>query len=184
MAWTATKTFTASSALTAAELNTYLRDNPDWLKDALATLGQTSDSSYAKLTANVARLSQWKSSQSIGDGSDVRLQVDDFDSLGNWGTGSSGLVTVEDPGWYYVTGWAQWAANSSGWRSLWIEQNSATSYNKVLIPSGGGAVQTAISTTALIEFAEDDTVALWVRQNSGSTLSTNSRLDMFRVSMS
>ena len=54
MAFSAIKTFVDGLVLTAAELNTYLSDNTDWLKNGIGWMG-ASDSGDGSRTAQQAR---------------------------------------------------------------------------------------------------------------------------------
>ena len=180
MAWTAPKVWT-SGAVTAAEMNE-TSDDLTWLKAALTTHGVTSDSGGGSLITD-----NWASGISgahgVASGSDTLLTTGygvDF-SAGPAGASGSGFIKAIEAGLWVAIGWVQFEADSTGWRQAWFEHDS-TAYGKTSIPSAGGSAQTSYTFTDVIEVAQNENVYIYARQNSGSTLTTNYRLRLHRMS--
>ena len=185
MAWTVPKTFAGGSALTAAELNTYLRDNTAWLKDALTTHGITSDSAVQPIKVAGYGCSLTIGSQNISSDVDTALLFDteEWDdaafhhpSIATW------RITIPSAGRYLFNAWVRFDSNATGHRSTYFELNGVTEYNRIRIPAASGAT-TGISNIVELDLEANDYVGLRVRQNSGSTLAVAARYQVRRVAV-
>jgi hypothetical protein len=187
VAWTAPKTFTASSALTASELNTHLTANLTWLKDALAVIGQDSDSVAQVLQSARYGCSAYRSGVSVGDATDVAIQFETSDEVWDDAAFHDGVnkarFKAPTAGTYEVKAWAQFAANGTGRREIWFEVNGSDEYNRLRIPTTGSAASTNIFTACEIELSANDYVVMRARQSSGSTLDVNARFSIRRIAV-
>lgn len=161
MAWTTPRTWAAGETLTAALLNTHLRDN-------LIAVGtprrcQITASSTTDVPDNAWTLISF-------DG-----EVYDSDAMHSTGTNPS-RVTANATGDYAVHAAVGWAANNTGMRGLQVRKNAAGS------PSGGTAVAqrnwpAGASTVQTVELYREllltagDYIELFRYQSSGGNLS-------------
>ena len=183
MAWTNPKTW-FSGAITASEFNAQIRDNLAWLKAALATHGITSDTTRGPVLSARYGASALTTGASVSSDADVGIQFAVSDE--EW-KDAAGMHNDVNPRSFYPQGdftyhvlvWASFAANSNGSRAVWIERSDGTQYNLVRVPATGSA--TNVSTGAYVEMAAGQSLALFVRQSSGSTLAVSARFQMVRV---
>ena len=178
MAWTTPQTYTAG-ALTAAEMN-LIRDNFLALKSMLESIG-IYGSGADTLAAEAFSISV-TGTQNVTSGSDVLLTPDALEATSGseYSYTSSGVQAIS-AGIYWCNGWVSFDSDSAGQRQVWLE-DSAAQYNRIILPNASTGRDTAIGTDCLIELSDAETVKLYCRQNSGSTLSVDFRLQMFRVS--
>jgi len=114
MVWTDPKTFTVGELLTAADLNTYVRDNLDFL--------------YRKPIVTV-RLT---STQSVASASDHAVQWDeaewDYADTAMWDVGTPGSIVIDRPGIYEVVPSGLWegTTDDSSKREVAVELNGTT----------------------------------------------------------
>ena len=114
MTWTDPKTFTVGELLTAADLNTYVRDNLDFL--------------YRKPIVTV-RLT---STQSVANASDHAVQWDeaewDYADTAMWDVGTPGSIVIDRPGIYEVVPSGLWegTTDDSSKREVAVELNGTT----------------------------------------------------------
>jgi len=114
MVWTDPKTFTVGELLTAADLNTYVRDNLDFL--------------YRKPIVTV-RLT---STQSVVSASDHAVQWDeaewDYADTAMWDVGTPGSIVIDRPGIYEVVPSGLWEGTTgdSSKREVAVELNGTT----------------------------------------------------------
>jgi hypothetical protein len=188
MSWTTPKTWSAGSALPAADLNTYVRDNTEYIKDSLETHGITSDATPQPLKSGGYGCSlKTSGTVNLGDASDVQVQFDDeeWDDAGFHSTvTNTARITIPTGGGgrYLFNGHVSFAANSTGRRELWFEVNGADEYNRVR-HQPVSSVATAIQTVLELELVAGDYVVLRARQNSGETLTASARLQARRTSV-
>ena len=153
MAWSAPATFTTGNVLTAAQLNTNLRDNTLWLHDPPGC--QISRTASIAITSSTA-------------GVELTLGVINYDT--DTMTGTANRIVTHTAGVYNFSFNVEWAAQSGGGRVAAIVaaasgQNVAVSYTA---PAGTAAANTCSGDyvcTASQVFEQN----VW--QNSGSTVS-------------
>jgi len=114
MVWTDPKTFTVGELLTAADLNTYVRDNLDFLyRKPIVTV---------RLTAT----------QSVASASDHAVQWDeaewDYADTAMWDVGTPGSIVIDRPGIYEVVPSGLWegTTDDSSKREVAVELNGTT----------------------------------------------------------
>jgi len=114
MVWTDPKTFTVGELLTAADLNTYVRDNLDFLyRKPIVTV---------RLTAT----------QSVASASDHTVQWDeaewDYADTAMWDVGTPGSIVIDRPGIYEVVPSGLWegTTDDSSKREVAVELNGTT----------------------------------------------------------
>lgn len=188
MAWTTPKTFSADAALTASELNTYLRDNQDWLKDALTTHGIESDSVVQVLKGARYGCSAYTESFTASDQEDRSVPFttgeEEWDDAGFHNDTYQSRFTVPTAGTYECKLWVQFAANGTGVRQAWFEKNGADEYNRIRIATASSSVTTNIYVSVELELAANDYIIHRVRQNSGSSLDCRARASIRRIAVS
>lgn len=177
MAWTTPKTWTASSGITAAEFNTHIRDNLNWLKGAFTQLNVTSDSAKAKITpalvgARVHKTSNTTLTTSVQTTLTFDSEIFDSDAFHDTVTNTSRLTIPASMGGYYLCGGAAFfASNATGRRVLWIYVNGGlTNYlvgNETSSTSAGGNY---VDVVTLATFAAADYIELVAFQSSGGNL--------------
>jgi hypothetical protein len=189
MAWSAPKTWTAGAA-TSAEFNTEIRDNLLWLKAALTTLGQTSDSELRAILSAGYGASMTKTSQSVADATDVAISFDaadeEWDDAAFHNDTNKARFTIPATGTYELKVWVQFAAVSgdsagSSRREVWFEKNGVDEFNRVRIGNTGAVAATAITNAVDVEAVAGDYFVVRVRQTSGSTLNANARYQIRRI---
>ena len=114
MTWTDPKTFTVGELLTAADLNTYVRDNLDFLyRKPIVTV---------RLTA----------AQAVANASNHTVQWDeaewDYADTAMWDVGTPGSIVIDRPGIYEVLPSALWegTTDDSSKREVAVELNGTT----------------------------------------------------------
>jgi len=112
--WTDPKTFTVGELLTAADLNTYVRDNLDFLyRKPIVTV---------RLTA----------AQAVASASNHTVQWDeaewDYADTAMWDVGTPGSIVIDRPGIYEVLPSALWegTTDDSSKREVAVELNGTT----------------------------------------------------------
>ena len=175
MAWTAPRTWVATETLTAALLNTHLRDNMletapakaanagEWFRATAANAIEAFDSPKAKAILS--------SSQTISDSTAtaVSWNSEDYDVGGLWAGGNPTRFTLPDAGKYIYQATVQWAANATGARKIEIRENGTTFLQTNEEPAEASNVrsQQVIGTN---DFAATDYVELIVTQFSTGNL--------------
>jgi hypothetical protein len=160
MAWTTPATYTVGQVLTAANLNTYLRDNMSWL-GVDAPHCRVFNSAALSATNAVARVLNCDSE---------RVDVGAMHST----SANTERITIPTGGggWYLLGAHIQWAANATGSRSVSIVLNATTTL----------AYHTAINLTATVfeqsistayQLVAGDFIAGAGLQNSGGALNIN-----------
>lgn len=122
MAWTTPTTWTSGQTVTAATLNTQLRDNLTFAATAKAvSLGRTS-------TLSVPNAS-WTA---------VPWQVADFETVETWTSGSNpDRLKPQVAGYYLVTFKTWWTAAASGYYAAKVMLNGATNLHTDKRAAGG-----------------------------------------------
>jgi len=181
--WTAPKTWSAAAQLTAAELDTHVRDNETWLKDALTTSGITSDSVISKIKSALYGVKASRTSnQSIADATDTSIlfnaaDIFDSDAFHDTVTNNARLTVPTGGGGYYLlSAHAAWDTSVAGFIQIEIELNGTggvgtTVPGSVTRISPGNSVTHEIGTPATLALlSAADYVACTVRQSSGGAL--------------
>lgn len=142
------------SANLHTDLNTYLRDPQEFL--ALAPSARVTDTSIpAAAVAN----NTW--TQVTG------LDTERWDADNMWAAGDPD-ITIQKPGIYLASGYAAFAANSTGRRGLRLKHSDGSIIAETLWDAGSLA-QGMVAAT-IYDFAAADKVSLWVYQDSGGSL--------------
>ena len=114
MTWTDPKTFTVGELLTAADLNTYVRDNLDFLyRKPIVTVRLTSTQSVASASDHVV---QWDEAEW------------DYADTAMWDVGTPGSIVIDRPGIYEVVPSGLWegTTDDSSKREVAVELNGTT----------------------------------------------------------
>jgi hypothetical protein len=164
MAWTAPRTWVTSEVVTAAQLNTHLRDNELWLNSSRA-------------------VRVWHSSAiTVNDTSDKVLpfnsEVIDTDVFHNTSTNNTRLtVPAGMAGVYIIGGGSNFEQNGTGYRLLKVRLNGSTMIGGLTVPAvGNGPTRLALTTVNVL--AVGDYVELLAYQNSGGNLDCASGSDL------
>jgi hypothetical protein len=177
--WTTPKTWVAGSALTAAEMNTHVRDNLTWLKDALSLHGIDSDSARGQLDGALYGVRALRTAtQSILDGASTAVALtatDDFDSNSMHSTSVNNTrVTIPagGDGVYLVGHGEEWAGNATGSRAGTIKLNGSTDITgtEIRVANAGGSTAVRSAAATAYQFSAADYIELYVLQNSGGSL--------------
>ena len=184
MAWTVPKTWT-SGAVTAGEFNEQIRDNSDWLKDALTLHGITSDSVVGALLTARYGVSAAITNFSVPTATDKAV---DFTAADEWDDDnfhdpatSNDRFYIPDDGTYLLIGHALFEADEDGYRQVFIRKNDGSDYNKVSVPSLGPTVRTGITTSIEMELVTDDYLNLRCRHSAGGALDVDARFSVRRI---
>lgn len=159
MPWTAPKTYAVGDVLTAADLNTYQRDNIKWLGTDkphcrvrnTANISHTSSGSYQALTFNSERVD-------VGSMHDT--------------SSNTGRITIPSGGGglYLIGGCIEFAANATGLRGAQIRLNGSTVIVIQEAPSIGAGSAHPIAVTTAYQLAAGDYLELMGKQSSGGNL--------------
>lgn len=190
--WTTPKTYVAGSALTAAELNTYLTGNTQWVKDALENIGVTSDSTIPQLKSAIYGVQAYNTgTQSTTNGTtySVNLSSETFDSDGfhDTVTNNTRLTVPAGGGGVYHAGYTlSYAANATGIRRATLNVNGSPVPWGENRSSAASSNETVLSASAIWHGASaGDFLTLTALQTSGGSLNiTSAYLWMYRISAS
>ena len=178
MAFTAFRTWVAKANLTAAEFNEQVRDNGDYLKDALDLHGLTSDSTLAQTKGALYGVrAVATASQSIPDASDTAVAYSatdafDSDAFHDTSTNNSRITIPTGGDGFYLVGFgAEWAANSTGTRRGRLVEGGVTQIEggTQRVANAAGA-NVMMSATTLYQFTAGEYFELFVLQNSTGSL--------------
>jgi hypothetical protein len=178
--WTVPASF-AYTTITAATLNTEIRDHLNWLKGAFTQLNVTTDTAKAQITPALCGVEAY-SSVAIGlsDAIITTLLMDSerWDSNGfhNVLTNTTRLTIPTGMGGYYLIGGKlQWAANATGNRLALIFKNGGINlaYNNFR----AGNVQARSAPVTLSLLAATDYVELLAYQDSGGILNVEANAE-------
>jgi len=166
MAWTTPATFTTGNVLTAAQMNTNVRDNTGFLHSPPGCLAQR--------TTN----------QSIGAGSLTGVgfnatDIYDTDTMHD-PVGSSSLITFNTAGVYLVSATVQFAPSATGLRRMALYQGAGSEFASAYDGAPSAAVNSSLVASFQNLFAAGSNVQCGVLQSSGGTLNiTTSGLTSF-----
>jgi hypothetical protein len=157
MAWTTPATFSSGSVLTAASLNTDLRDNPNYLygftvQPPMAKSHKTGDIGIVTAT--------WTSTQ-------LDTQDWDTDTISNTGTGT---FTIQTAGVYHILGTCRFDVNNTGRRMARLNYNSGTIVAQQEVGTPSTTLGCNLEVAGYMTCAVNDTFVLEVYQNSGGNL--------------
>jgi len=154
MPYTTPKTWASGDVLTAADLNTYVRDN-------------------VAFNANPPKCRVFNSAAiSAANAVDVLVTLDserfDTDTMHSTTTNPE-RITFTTAGTYLVGASLAWSDNAAGSRVIYIRRNGV---NRIVQQSttGTGVANNPIAASTLFYFAANDYVELFAFQNSGSVL--------------
>ena len=182
MGWTAPKTWT-STTHTAAELNEQVRDNETWLKSALSTIGQTSDSTLGQIkSAAYGCVLIRTADQTIANDTDVAVtfptgsMTEELDSDG-FHSGASNTARITIPsggqGWYDIGACVAFDSDADGYRSVWAELNGQAGTGTSIIRNqvtAGSAIVFTMNISGFYLLAAGDYVTLNVHHTAGASL--------------
>jgi hypothetical protein len=169
MAYTTDRTWVAGEVVTAAYLNTYLRDNMKWLSTdkpmcrayASAAVSHTPAGAYQDLTFNTDRF----------DNADVHSTT----SL----TARFTIPTGAGGKWLFG-GSISWAANATGVRyaSIWANGGAI---NVESTTTGDGSLNSGTTVVTLYDLSAGQYFTLSGWQNSGGALNMNANSNAFAI---
>lgn len=157
-AYTTEKTWATNDDITAALLNTHIRDNSQFLHQPPAcraynnaNISHSSSGSYQFLTFNSERK--------------------DTDTMHSTSS-NTGRITATTAGFYEIGGCVEFASNATGLRGLEIRLNGSTVIvtTDVAAISGAG---TDLNVSTMYQLAAADYVELGAYQSSGGTLNVS-----------
>lgn len=159
MAWTTPPTWSSGQVVTAAQLNNYITDNTNFLNEP--------DRAMAYRSSN----------QSISDSTwtQMTLGSEQFDTNGMHGASSNYLVAQSD-GIYLAIGQVRFVYDASGSRKAMMRKNSGggagggTAWGLNAVDPSPTPTETTFQVVSLIPLGTNDTVDLWVWQDSGGAV--------------
>jgi hypothetical protein len=160
MAWTTPKTWSVAEVLTAANMNTYLRDNTDWLGTSHPHCRVFNSAAISIPNATGTALTFDSESYDVG-------------AMHSTST-NTGRITVPTggAGVYLVGGQVSWAGNATGVRQVQVRINAGTALgiNEQVSASAASANWQSI----MVPYAAvaGDFFDLTVTQNSGGALNS------------
>ena len=162
MAYSTPSTFVAGNVLTAAQLNTNLRDNIAWM-------ATDSPACRAYNNANISI-----SNAAAAPGTAITLNSERFDNAAIHDTGSntSRLTVPSGAGGKYIMGCGgSWAASAGGnYRQTRIELNAAATNIGIDTRDGSAGHLSESAWCTVYALAAADYVELYARQDSGGAL--------------
>lgn len=161
MAWTTSRTWTIFDVATSSLLNTYLRDNTNFLHDPPGA-SWTLTTATAISVATGSTFAAFTGSMGAGT-----VELWDTDTMHSTSS-NAGRITVKTAGTYNIVGNGQWASNATGLRRLAIFWNG-TVHTGVNCPNGS-AITVEQSIRAVINASVNDYFELGGAQNSGGAL--------------
>ena len=104
-------------------------------------------------------------------------------NLATGGAANAGSITLT-PGLYIIKVTARFSANGTGYRQAWLsttQTGTAKDFDSIVsVPAVDGAI-TSIQLTVMASITENTTFYIVVNQNSGSTLTLNTRYSIARL---
>lgn len=152
------RTWTVGELLTAAKMNTDLRDGLNFLLSGkpLAILGRNASQSIPN-----------------GAGTPIAWDLETVDRDGGHSTvTNNSRYTAATAGWYRVQGSVQWTANATGIRDCGFVVNAAIQ-NHSFTGLGSSVANHGVQNDGLVLLAVNDYVEFSVTQTSGIALSIN-----------
>lgn len=160
MSLTAWKTWASGDVLTAADMNTYLRDNGRWLSRN-ATGGAPLVRVYNSADLTVVSGSEFT----------VTFDTDlvDLGALHNTGSNTERITAgTGQAGWYLVGASLIWDSNATGLRRLRIMDSTLSWAEEEIAPNSGAVTIQTISTLIHLPTAGTSYAQVKADQNSGA----------------
>lgn len=161
MAWTNPRTWTTGESVSAAQLNTHLRDNLSFLAAPDRAMGNRGAFAQTLSTAT------W---------TEMVFGSENYDTGGMHTTGGDNQqFAAAVAGAYLCVAQVRFAANSTGDRKAMIRKNSAhgagggTAWGLTCVRAATGQ-ETSFSIAAVVPLSAGDYVSAWAWQNSGGNL--------------
>lgn len=159
MAWTSPPTFSTGQVITAAQFNSYIRDNMEFLN--------APDRAMAYRSSN----------QSISTSTWTRMVLgsEQFDTNSMHGA-SDDYLTAPSDGIYLAIGQVRFVYDASGSRKAMMRKNSGggsgggTAWGLNAVDPSPASTETTFQVVSLIPLGASDTVDLWVWQDSGGSI--------------
>jgi hypothetical protein len=155
MAWTTPHNWEPNELVTAALLNTHLKDNLNFLYNAPG----------ARIY-NSANLSV----SSGGSGLLLTFDSERYDTDSIHDPGQSARLTCKTAGKYLISGHVLFAANATGYRGLIIRLNGSATLAIMRTPALGASDYPILSIATVYNLNVNDYVELIAEQNSGTAL--------------
>lgn len=156
MAYTTQRTWTTGDDITAARLNTYLRDDVGFLA--------TPPSCRVYNNANISH-------SSSGSNQYLTFNTERFDTDTMHSTSvNTGRITFTTAGKYLVGGNITFAANSTGQRGVHVRLNGTTVIANYGCETVAGGLETPLFVVGYYAFSASDYIELGCLQNSGGAL--------------
>jgi hypothetical protein len=174
--WSGSPITWVSGNLSAATMNTEIRDRMDWLKAALALHGITSTSSLGPLKSGLYGVRATRTTtQSIPNsaGTEVTWPTEAFDGQSFHSTSvETGRITIPagGGGYYHVGALATFAANSTGNRSLYLWHNDSLTDDAISVDAPSASDPASLSLPTFVQLAAGDFLHVTVQQTSGGAL--------------
>lgn len=173
--WTKPRTWVAGQTVTAAALNTDLRDDLLNIDERLDLQGITSESALNKVKSAVCgvRLTD-AGTQALDEYEQTTLTWDtetlDTDAFYDTGTPSRITIPAGMGGYYIVSVAIRWQSNAGGSRSLWVEDDTGAALGREMVsPSGGTYTNQTLTFVAPLS-AGDWIIARAYQGGSSATL--------------
>lgn len=158
MAWTTPTTFTTGNVLTAAQLNTNLRDNTNFLFDPPACIAtRASNQSIPNAAGTLVSF--------------TTADIVDTDTMHSTSTNPQN-ITFNTAGLYLVTINVEFDTNATGSRRVWVADNLGSNFLICAVSNSaiGGSDQVQLCATGLYAAAAASAAVARVYQNSGGAL--------------
>jgi len=161
MAWTTPKTWVAAAILTAAELNTHVRDNENQLRTP-------SQVKVRRSATQAITTATWQA---------INFTVEDYDTNSfHDNVTNNTRLTISEAGLYLFTGACEFATNSTGDRGLAITKNAGVVFQAIQL-NDAASIAHAVNISAVLACVASDYFELRAWQNSGGNLNVNSTAD-------
>lgn len=152
-------TFVTATALTAAQLNTYVRDNTNFI--------------YTPPGARVTRAS---GATAVASGGFVLYSAWDTARWNNqacWSAGTPDRFTAPLTAVYAVWACIEWANNTTGSRALAIQTGGSVHVGDSVVPASTGSNTTCLNVSMTLAAAAGTVIQMITYQDSGGSLNIN-----------
>lgn len=158
MAWTTPKTWAVNDVLTAADMNTYVRDNMNVV--GVPPLARATMTAGPPTIANNAWTTLVLPTRDLDQDPTGSLIYDT----------ASGIFTCRTAGVYQAVAEVRWAANATGGRGLGWSYNAASPPTWSDTQAGNATGTSQGCTSPLVRLAVNDTLRVLAFQSSGAGL--------------
>lgn len=160
MAWTAVFTFLVGGVVTAAQLNSYLSDNTDYLKTDLDT--HVAAGPFSDHGVNPSVCAYHNAAQTIANATDTYLVFNSerWDNASMHSTSSNtGRLVAPVAGKYLVTARILWAASNTAYHRIQFYTNRTDNWHTEVkmnptTDESGGTMVSAVDDLALNDYME------------------------------